>query len=217
MEKQSHVAGWYSDSPTPAQLKELFAQIESGRIKKGRLQVFLIGDIEVIPKPKWLEENGVIYSSVTSDGTTGEEWNERLESKGFRISDYAESILLSDDFKPTNGITTEIAVLKGELFCDDERITKNIHSEASNRKLTKPNAEVACLIREKFTDEDLKKMGLCWLAVMHEPIKNSDGVPYLLYAYQYDGGRWLRAYCNSPDSRWDSGSGFAFAVSQVSA
>ena len=39
--KKSHTAGWASDAPTPAQLKELFSQIASGRINKRRLQTFL--------------------------------------------------------------------------------------------------------------------------------------------------------------------------------
>lgn len=44
MSKKSHVAGWTSESPTPAQLKEFFAQVKSGRITKDRLQGFLRGD-----------------------------------------------------------------------------------------------------------------------------------------------------------------------------
>src|SRR5712692_10425680 len=40
MEK-SHIAGWVSDSPTPAQLKEFFSQVTSGRVTKARLQAFL--------------------------------------------------------------------------------------------------------------------------------------------------------------------------------
>ena len=47
MEK-SYVAGWTSESPTPAQLKEFFAQIESRRITKKRLQSFLRGEWEDI-------------------------------------------------------------------------------------------------------------------------------------------------------------------------
>jgi hypothetical protein len=39
--KKSHTAGWVSDSPTPAQLKEFFSQVESGRITKRKLQGFL--------------------------------------------------------------------------------------------------------------------------------------------------------------------------------
>lgn len=44
MAQQSHAAGWTSGSPTPAQLKEFFAQVESGRITKEGFQSFLRGD-----------------------------------------------------------------------------------------------------------------------------------------------------------------------------
>jgi hypothetical protein len=165
----------------------------------------------------WREENNVIYFSVTSDGTTGEEWITRLENKGLRVSDYAKSVLRSKAFKPTSGVTTEVAVLKGELFADSDRITKKIRSEATSRKLLKPNAEIGCLIRETFSDKEIEAMGLTWIVAMHKPIKDSDGDPGLLFAHRNGGGRWLSAYCDYPGLRWDRESGFAFAVSQVSA
>lgn len=164
---------------------------------------------------KWREQDGIIYFSVTSDSTTGPQWIERLEKKGFRISDYAKSLLRSDDFKPTNGVTTEIAVLKGMLFADNERITRNIRAEADKRKLEKPNAEVACLIRENFSDEEIEAVDLWWIVVMHEPIKDSDGGPGLLDAFRDDDGRWLNACYDRPGRRWFRNFGFAFAVAQV--
>ncbi len=176
----------------------------------------LRGEITISePECTWREQDGVIYFSVTSDGTTGEEWIKRLESKDFRTSDYAKSVLRSSDFKPTDGVTTEVAVLKGMLFEDNDRITKKIRAEADKRKLTKPNAEVACLIREKFTDEEIEAMGLWGIVAMHEPIKDSDGDPYLLRADRSGDGRWLCAYCVSPGHRWDREYGFAFVASQV--
>ncbi|MDO8590106.1 MAG: hypothetical protein Q7R69_02440, partial [bacterium] len=120
------------------------------------------------------------------------------------------------DFKPTNGVTTEVAVLKGMLFEDNDRITKKIRAEADKRKLSKPNAELACLIREKFTDKEIEAMGLWYIVAMHEPINDSDGDPSLLIADRDDDGRWLCAYGGGPDYRWGCGNGFAFAVSQVS-
>ena len=163
----------------------------------------------------WHEQDEVIYFSVTSDGTTGSQWIERLESKSFRIGDYAKSVLLSPDFKPTCEVTTEIAILKGMLFTDNDRVTKKIRAEADKRKLTKPNAEIACLIREKFSDEEIEAMDLWWIVAMHEPIKDSVGDPDLLSTSRYDDGRWLHAYYGKPDYRWGRNNGFAFAVSQV--
>ena len=152
----------------------------------------------------------MIYFSVTSDGTTGEDWIKRLEGNG----DYAKQVLRSSDFKPTSGVTTEVAVLKGRLFEDNDRITEKIRAEADKRKLSKPNAELACLIRIKFTDEEIEAMGLRCIVAMHQPINDSDGDPDLLGANRYDDGCWLNAYNGSPDFRWNSDDGFAFAVSQ---
>lgn len=177
---------------------------------------FLQGKLSVSePTRNWREQGGIIYLSVTSDGTTGPQWIERLEDKGFRLSDYAKSVLRSPDLKPTSGVTTEIAILKGMLFEDNNRITKKIRAEADKRKLTTPNAEVACLIRENFSDEDIEAMGLIWIVAVHEPIKDSDGDPRLLFADRRDGGRWLDAFYDEPGDGWGRDGGFAFVVSQV--
>jgi hypothetical protein len=159
--------------------------------------------------PKWREEDGVIYFSVTSDGTTGKDWITRLESKNFRAGDYTKQLLCLQNFKPTTGVTTEVAVLKGMLF-EGNRITKKIRAEAKKRKLSKPNAELACLIRDKFTDKEIEAMGLWWIVAMHEPISGSGGDLSLLGAHCLGGGRWLDACGSRPDSRWDRGVGFAF-------
>ncbi len=174
---------------------------------------FLRGELSVSePEKSWHEHDGVIYFTVTSDGATGAEWIARLKKKGFRVSDYAKQVLLSKNFKPTTGVTTEVAVLKGMLFEDNQRITKNIRKNAEDRKLETPNAEIACLIREKFTDEDIEAMGLVWIVVMHESINDSDGDPYLLGADRLVGGHWLCAYYVSPGSKWNRVSGFAFSL-----
>ncbi len=165
---------------------------------------------------KWREENGIIYFSVTSDGTTGEGWITRLESKGIYLEDDAKQVLRSPDFKPTSGVTTEVAVLRGCLFEKHDRISFKIRAYAEvfrtpdNRKLSKSNAELACLIRLNFTDKEIVAMGLSRIIAMHEPIKG-----FLLCALHYGDGRRLGACYEQPLSRWDRGNGFAFEVSHV--
>ena len=177
---------------------------------------FLRGELTVSePTRSWHEEDGVIYFSVTSDGTTGEEWIKRLGSKCFRVRDCAKDMLFSRDFKPTSGVTTKVVVLKGMLFKDDDRIMKKIRAEADKRKLEKPNAELACLICEKFTDEEIEAMGLIWIVAMHEPINDSGGDPRLLYVHRDGRGSRLNACHCGPGNRWYRDNGFAFAVSQV--
>ena len=182
------------------------------------VQRLLRGEVTISePECAWREQDGVIYLSVTSDNESCEGWINRLKNKGFRLNNYAKQLLRSDDFKPTNGVTYEIAVLKGRIFEGKNRVTKKIRAEAESRGLTTPNAEVACLIREKFSDDELEAMGLWWIVTMHEPIKDSDGGPSLLGAGRDGDGRWLLADCDNPAYRWDREGGFAFVVSQVSA
>jgi len=202
-------AGFTADDVTKLKQSKNLSGIKD--VLNGKAEIKMLE----VSAPRWREENGVIYFSVTSDGTTGEQWIARLLNKGFKVGDYAKSVLRSADFKPTNGITTEIAVLKGLLFKDNQRITKNIRAEATKRKLTKPNAEVACLIREMFTDDEIKAMGLHWIVTMHEPIKDSGGDLRLLHANRYDGGSWLNAGYGNPGDGWGGSGGFAFVISQV--
>lgn len=211
------IPGWYIEFqtavlrqlPRPGQIDKSIAQgwTDNQKSLRDNLSECLV------PPPKWREEDGVIYFSVTSDGTTGEDWIKRLESKGFRVGDYARQVLCSPDFKPTSGVTTEVAVLKGMLFEDSNRITKKIHKEANKRKLGKPEPELAYLIRLQFTDEEIEQMGLWHIVAMHEPINDSDDGPDLLYAGRSGGGRWLGAFDDGPGLGWGRDNGFAFAVS----
>lgn len=159
------------------------------------------------------EKQGIVYFAVTSDGTTGEEWIKRLENKGVKVRDYVKNLLLSKDFNPTSDFNYEIAILKGELFGENERMTKNIREEAEKRRLSVPNAEVACLIREKFSDEEIEDMGLFWIIVMHEPIEDSSGYPVRLGISRSVGASWLGAFGESSDDGWSHDNGLAFVVS----
>lgn len=158
------------------------------------------------------EEDGIIRFTVTSDGMSGAAWIKRLENDSYNVGDYAKQVLLSPHFKPSKGVTTEIVVMKGSLFSNNDRITRNIRVEASKRKYVAPNPEVACLIRAMFTDKEIEDMGLWGIVTMHEPIMNADGDPVLLYADRGGRGRWLGACGGSPGDGWRDDDGFAFAV-----
>lgn len=169
------------------------------------------------PLVTWREEDSVVYFTVTSDGTTGEAWITRLEERGFRLTKYSKDVLRSPDFNPTTGVVYDIAVLKGALFTGTDRVSKNIRAEAKHRVFVTPHPEVACLIRNAFSDEDLMAMGLLCLVTMHEPIVDSAGDLNLLDADRNDGGSWLDADSDGPVRRWYRSGGFAFVVPQVSA
>lgn len=161
----------------------------------------------------WVERRSVIYFPVTSDGTTGEEWIKRLERKGHRVVDQAKFILRSAEFKPTNGVTTEIAIFKGVYFEDNGRITNLIRDEMYFSGFKSPKVEIGCLIREKLTNRELNAMGISWLMVMHTPVNGSDGDPYLLSFIERDNDYQLSACEGGPDVwHYDCYGGFAFTT-----
>lgn len=173
--------------------------------------------IPTAPTPTaWtVDDEGNIHFTLTSNGFTREQWEQHLERRGWRIGDYARQVLRRASEAPTNGVTYNIVVRPGKKISDSDRITKKIRAAADKKGWVKPHWEVACLIRDTFTDEQLEQMGLWYIVTMHEPIKDSDGDPLLLDSRRGDGGRWLRAGYGRPDDDWDDRGGFAFAVPQV--
>jgi hypothetical protein len=179
---------------------------------------FLRGDLVVLERVKrWREEGGIIYLTVTSDGASGEAWIKRLEEKGFHVGDYAKIVLRSKNFKPTSNITYEITILKGEFFDNEKnRTTKNIRKKANEMELTTPNAEVSCLIRENFTDMELRAMGLWYIVAMHKPVRVSGSYLALLAVDRLDADRRLITYNDYPGCEWNRVCGFAFVCLQAS-
>jgi hypothetical protein len=168
------------------------------------------------PVRPWREENGIIYFTITSDGTTGPEWEKWFVENGYDLWSEVSFILKSPAFIPTpTGTTTTIAVLKGALFEDRDRITKKIRVEADTKKFIKLNIEAACLIRRNFSDDEIKAMGLWGIVIMHEPTNDSDGDPDLLVINRYVSRRGLVTFCGRPDEWWRREDGFAFAVLPV--
>ena len=165
---------------------------------------------------RWSESDGAVTFSVTSDGTTGEQWIKRFEAKHFRTGPYVQEILLSPDFQPTSGVTTKVVVLKGKSFGNIDRTTETIRFEAARRQFVTPNAEVACLISEYLSSSDMEEMGLTWIVIMHEPIVDSFEDPYLLIVDLFNGDDpGLEVRDGRLDVHWISQYGFAFAATQA--
>lgn len=174
--------------------------------------------IPTAPTPvEWTtDDEGNIHFTLTSNGFTREQWEQHLERCGWRIGDYARQILRRASEAPTNGVAYHIIVVRpGKKISHSDRTMKKIRAAANKKGWQKPHWEVACLIRDTFTDKQLEQMGLWYTVTMHEPIKASDGDPSLLYSDRGGGGRWLDAGHDRPDGYWSDNGGFAFVVPQV--
>jgi len=204
MAAKTVVAG---SSVSASQLKDLFRQIEDGSIN-GRIMQAVLEHRNPWEAPTGFE--------VVSDGRTGEQFIASLESASYKASDYAKDVMRKPPFVSTTGQKYKLVVIKGEEFEDDDRITSKIRAEADRRDYRVPPAEVAPLLRELVSDEEIERMGLYWLIVMHEPITDSDGRPRVLGIHRYGKGRWLNACHGRADGRWGREGGFVFLAPQDS-
>jgi hypothetical protein len=159
------------------------------------------------------EADGVIYLTATQDKqVVGDELIARMEKNGNRMSDSGKNLLRSKEFKPSAIGVYEVAVLKGLLFEDHIRTTENVHAKAREMKLEMPNADIACLIREQFSNKEICDMGLWWIVAMHRPINVSAQNSFLLSASRDGDCRWLGVWHGYPSNSWGCGSGFAFLL-----
>lgn len=183
---------------------------------EGALQ-FLRGETLVVKRERlWHVKDDIIYFSVTSDGTTGEGWIKRLRDKGFRVTDRAESVLRSPEFKSTSGVTTEVAVMKGHLLGGEHLTTDKIRVTAAERGFVPLCDEVACLIRDAYSDDEIHAMDLFYIVPIYEPIKNFIGISgYVLGASCVGDDSTLNAFFHDPKFLWHGGTGFAFGAPSV--
>lgn len=173
--------------------------------------------IPTAPTPTaWtVDDEGNIHFTLTSNGMTRQQWECHLEDGRFHLSDWGRNVLRRASEAPTNGVVYYIVVRPGKRISNSNRITKKIRAAARKRGRSKPHWEVACLIRDMFTDDQLEQMGLWYIVTMHKPIEDSDGGPCLLGSHRNDDGSWLRARYGRSGDYWDDGGGFAFVVPQV--
>jgi len=152
---------------------------------------------------------------LTTLGLSGPQWIKRLEKKGYKISDYAKYIILSVDFKKARlkkGIEVNVNFVTVRDLGKERATTQEIKDYARTQGYEIPTPEIALLLREAVSDEDIEALGGWYVAALHEPIKDSDGDPNVLFADRDGEGRWVNAGWDRPDGDWDAGGAFAFVV-----
>lgn len=146
---------------------------------------------------------------LKSKGLSGEEYINHLEKKGYNISSWAKDIS-KQVVKTKKGTEYEVVVMKQEEFGKDYITIQEVRDEAKKRGLITPPAEVAYLLRENLSNEDIEAMGLWWIITMHEPIIGSDSYSDLLGVNHGVGGRWVFACGGGPTRGWGREDGFGF-------
>lgn len=150
-------------------------------------------------------------TTFKSPNLTGKEWITRLEKANYQVSSYAKELL--EKIVPTKN-TYEIAILKVSDLGKNYPTTQEIRDEAKKRGYITPPVELAPILREQISDEEIEALGLWWLIVAHEPITDSARNPLLLGLSRIGDGQELDAYYGWPGKRWSRGGGFVFLVPQ---
>lgn len=159
-----------------------------------------------------------VLPTVISDGRTGADFISTLsEKRHFHWS--TRGILESEEFDSsvTEGVEYKPAVIRGSEFSNNSRTTRKICEEATRRNYVAPPPELALLLGDVLAAEEIQKMSLLRLVVMHDPIMNSEGKDCILgwrcEDRRRDGLYDLYAYeSGSPDRLWDHSMGFVFLM-----
>ncbi len=156
------------DYISPVQLEEFLGRIMVQMKEKDPVKaVNLINSGEVYLsniKTGWEKTDDITSFSVISDGTNEPHWLKRLKNKGIYVDDLARKMLLSKDFKPTDGMVTKVAIIKvaHAMFGENDPLPV-----AKERGLVEPEngIELACLMRDKFTNQQFFLMGCSKLVI----------------------------------------------------
>ncbi len=149
---KSHVASQASE-PTPAQFKELFSQIQQGRVTKERLQTFLRGQEPAFPSNLVTVDHGRSVEQLVKDGRY----------------DYSSSDITGRHF-PSSGK----GKVKVEIFLAnfDTRISSEaILQEADKLSLRRPTVKEGLALGAQYPD--LQREGP--ITILCEPWRNPSG------------------------------------------
>lgn len=133
---------------------------------------FLRGELMVsTPKLKWREHDGVIHLTISSSGISRDEWVNEFELNCIRLTENSRNLILGQVEK-TSGVVSEIAILRGILFDNNDRTTQKIAAEAKNRGLINATLEESCLVFNHLTVEEMTTLGLKSLNIFAKDVFN---------------------------------------------
>lgn len=167
-----------------------------------------------------VDEDGNLHFTVTSNGFTVEQWKSHFSLTRI-VPFHTENVLFHGRgySAPTNGVTYHIVVCPGVKWSANDRTVENIRAYGDEKKWEAPHWEVALLIHDIFTNEQLKRMGFSYIATIHEPIRF--GANNNLYLFGSDMSKsgddyFLNVGPGGPEC-WEDNGGFAFVLFKTKA
>lgn len=189
--------------------------------------VRLVNSGEWLLDKKWKKKDGIIRFSVTSKGFTHDDYVKRFKKQNVLMSPDADRGLYMPEFQATEDVEYEIALIsfEKEVPCRFyntridfvEETVKTIAIE-KNLKLVFPSLELAYLIRNYLSDEEIKAMGFDRITVMHKAVKirfHQCPIERLILTLKENGCYTLSSdkyYFRYEYDQWKTSHAFAFLI-----
>jgi hypothetical protein len=157
-----------------------------------------------------LPEGAIRLPDLAIGGRTAKQLESSLASEGFRIGDWARSMLRSRDFTtlPEEQTLNLVRVKVADLGLAGNPTTDQIYAKANDLGLDLCPAEVGPQLRLAYKDQPMDE----WLYVGMKQITDSDGNPDVFGLGRDDDGLWLHDDWASPDGTWGPRSEFVFSL-----
>ncbi len=176
--------------------------------------------IPIAPRPiPWtVDDSGDIHFTLISNGLSPQQWEKRLECRGWKYLNFGRSILKCATEPATKGVTYNIVVRRGQNIKDGDRSIQQILEDAKQRGWTVPHWEIACLIRDGFTGRHLEEMGVSSILTLHRPIKvYTANIGYhRLSIFYTESDDYFNSVVDRADIQFDHTIGFALVEATVS-
>ena len=141
-------------------------------------------------------------------GKTAQQLEKELEEKGFKIHDYARSMMKNPDFvpakKPEQADLVRLRVR--DLGFESGAKTEQIYAKAEELGLELCPPEVGPHLRLELADQPDGE----WFSVGMKQISDSDGSPRVFYLSRYADGQWLFDVWADPGGHWYPGRELVF-------
>lgn len=157
--------------------------------------------------PNWLDIDHSIVTSVLTDGMSGNKLIKRLENRNIILTEEAKIIMKLKTFTPTKDLRINIEILRGAKFKAGFKLSE-VKKFAKDQYLLIPSIEIAFLMREQISYNDMEEMRLKRIIVMHRPCKCR------LLSLELDGYAPKIATVKTDCADWRQSDGFAFVINK---
>lgn len=198
---------------------DLFHKLQAGTLTIEEFTLFVQRK-----NPFTFERNkhGHIIVTITSPDLSGAQEIERLEASGYRVGNHAKYCFTSSakdsydvNHRLVAGKVYKIALVPGKsVEFGSEHTTTNLRKLCAKKYgYGKPLAGIIPRIRETISDKQMEEMGIWYIAALHEPIRDFEGLSCMFGADRRgDDGQWVSAYCDCPGNGWPVAGAFAFPI-----